>query len=341
MRWTPPGPPSKPYLGRTWLCTARMSSLRFFWNLNPLPSGNSAAMSSSALWNSGRAKPSSRSSCKERALSSVNSSSTDGSRRTSSSRPESARLTQPVSGPSPQSFWYCRRSPSMRSSLTMAPVARRWGSCVEVVAWPSRTRMPPLSAPPTIFQTWPPAPAGFRSHSFINGAAAVSAAKNGWPQSKSSLESHLPMRSTNFCMTGGGVILSLWLPQTSTGIWRSQILSHVLWFFLASSCLIAPSMRRGSSMPTFSSLVSSVYTICQLDGFFSFHSSVRSVFAWKIFLTTRSSTVTPSAYHSWIGKDMPPGPPVAQQHSTSFLTRCGWRIAKCWATIPPNDTPTT
>mmetsp|Transcript_10266 Transcript_10266/g.32559 ORF Transcript_10266/g.32559 Transcript_10266/m.32559 type:complete len:223 (+) Transcript_10266:168-836(+) len=222
----------------------------------------------------------------------------------------------------------------------MAPVDSLLGASAALTSGPVRTRMPPLSPPPTTFHVCEP-PAGFRSHSLTKGAACGSAARNAWPQSKSSRVSHLPMRSAIFVASSGGLMLSLGLAQTSTGIFRSLICSHVLCSFLASSCCLTPSMRRGSSMPTFSSLVSSVYTICQPLGFSSFHFSFLSVFAWKSFLTTLSSTVMPSLYHSWIGKDMPPGPPVAQAQSTSFFTRCGWRMARCWATMPPKDVPIT
>mmetsp|Transcript_72491 Transcript_72491/g.224041 ORF Transcript_72491/g.224041 Transcript_72491/m.224041 type:complete len:369 (+) Transcript_72491:220-1326(+) len=152
MCMTPVASPLKPYLGKTWPWTVRKSSFRLFWNLKPLASGNSAKISSSPRWNSGWLKPSISSSWRSRAFSRVNSSSNDGSLFTTRSLPDNVMLTQPVSGPSPQSFWNCKRSPSIRSSLTQAPVARRVGSCGDLVSWPSRTRMPPLSPPPTTSQ---------------------------------------------------------------------------------------------------------------------------------------------------------------------------------------------
>mmetsp|Transcript_72538 Transcript_72538/g.212592 ORF Transcript_72538/g.212592 Transcript_72538/m.212592 type:complete len:353 (+) Transcript_72538:626-1684(+) len=56
---------------------------------------------------------------------------TQASRRRISCLSFRETLTQPVSGPSPVSFLYCRRSPASASSSTRAPVARRSASCSE------------------------------------------------------------------------------------------------------------------------------------------------------------------------------------------------------------------
>mmetsp|Transcript_102033 Transcript_102033/g.286784 ORF Transcript_102033/g.286784 Transcript_102033/m.286784 type:complete len:249 (+) Transcript_102033:335-1081(+) len=237
--------------------------------------------------------------------------------------------------------------------------------------------MPPLSEPPTTFQTcaedepptggaaapataapdtsagaassaagaapWAQARGGLRSHSLTYGMAVVSAAMKEWPHPKSNLDSQKPpMRLAKFFTSSGGVMLSLELPQTRTSILAScGICSQVLWAFLASSCRATPSLQRGTSRPTFSSRVSKATLICHSVLHFSFHSSVRSMFAWNIFRETLSSIVTPGAYQSWIGKDEPPSPPVAQQHSTSLFTSCGCRSARCCATMPPKELPRT
>mmetsp|Transcript_127102 Transcript_127102/g.395581 ORF Transcript_127102/g.395581 Transcript_127102/m.395581 type:complete len:311 (-) Transcript_127102:90-1022(-) len=71
-------------------------------------------------------------------------------------RLEALVLTQPVSGPLPESLRYCKRSPSNASSSTLAPKARRDGSAREQVRRPFRTTTPPSPLPPTTCQT-PPA----------------------------------------------------------------------------------------------------------------------------------------------------------------------------------------
>mmetsp|Transcript_56044 Transcript_56044/g.151160 ORF Transcript_56044/g.151160 Transcript_56044/m.151160 type:complete len:227 (+) Transcript_56044:293-973(+) len=206
--------------------------------------------------------------------------------------------------------------------------------------------MPPPAVPPTTLQSWPAGAPGSgpgpRSQEFTYGMAVASAATKGWPHPKSSLASALrPMRSARARVRAAGVMPSLSLARHSTGIWSRPISSHVSCSLLASSCLTRPSIRSGSPAPTCSSRVRRVCTIAHSAFDLSLHSSSRSLLAWNAFLTTLSSTVTPGAYHSWIGYDDPPVPPVAQQHSTSLLMRCGCRIAKCWATMPPKDTPRT
>mmetsp|Transcript_8624 Transcript_8624/g.20372 ORF Transcript_8624/g.20372 Transcript_8624/m.20372 type:complete len:249 (+) Transcript_8624:1310-2056(+) len=68
---------------------------------------------------------------------------------TNSSLPGSLILTHPSAGPPPDTSLYFSRSPLSSSSSTSEPVERRSGSCGEPTLWPDRTRIPPLSAPPT------------------------------------------------------------------------------------------------------------------------------------------------------------------------------------------------
>mmetsp|Transcript_122959 Transcript_122959/g.348513 ORF Transcript_122959/g.348513 Transcript_122959/m.348513 type:complete len:370 (-) Transcript_122959:89-1198(-) len=68
---------------------------------------------------------------------------------TARSLPGSLMLTQPTAGPVPSSSLKLRRSPFSSTSSIRAPVERRSAVCGDAVASPSRTRIPPLSAPPT------------------------------------------------------------------------------------------------------------------------------------------------------------------------------------------------
>mmetsp|Transcript_83094 Transcript_83094/g.185625 ORF Transcript_83094/g.185625 Transcript_83094/m.185625 type:complete len:208 (-) Transcript_83094:72-695(-) len=64
-------------------------------------------------------------------------------------------LTQPRSGPLPDKRSKHKRSPTSSTSHTRAPVERRSCSCGDFMSWPSRTKMPPLSPPPTTSQVCP------------------------------------------------------------------------------------------------------------------------------------------------------------------------------------------
>mmetsp|Transcript_66193 Transcript_66193/g.148555 ORF Transcript_66193/g.148555 Transcript_66193/m.148555 type:complete len:230 (-) Transcript_66193:194-883(-) len=83
---------------------------------------------------------------------------------TSKSFPLLFKLTQPSAGPMPESFLKCNLSPAFFNSTTMAPVPKR-ANCFDFRLWPSRTTMPPVSSPPTTFQTLPFCSAGGNSSS--------------------------------------------------------------------------------------------------------------------------------------------------------------------------------
>mmetsp|Transcript_91302 Transcript_91302/g.289426 ORF Transcript_91302/g.289426 Transcript_91302/m.289426 type:complete len:260 (-) Transcript_91302:181-960(-) len=73
---------------------------------------------------------------------------------TSSSLPPSRRvLAQPRAGPDPETRSKWSRRPSRSSSRTSDPVARRSASAGADVSLPARTRIPPLSPPPTTRQS--------------------------------------------------------------------------------------------------------------------------------------------------------------------------------------------
>merc|ERR1719382_2321668 len=74
------------------------------------------------------------------------------SRRTASCLVVILVLIQPLEGPEPSMRLYFKRSPLSSTSSTSEPVDKRFGSCGVASPWPSRTKMPPLSAPPTISQ---------------------------------------------------------------------------------------------------------------------------------------------------------------------------------------------
>mmetsp|Transcript_7517 Transcript_7517/g.16890 ORF Transcript_7517/g.16890 Transcript_7517/m.16890 type:complete len:205 (+) Transcript_7517:194-808(+) len=204
----------------------------------------------------------------------------------------------------------------------MAASLKRASRAGEFVASAWRTMIPPLPPPPpTTFQSCPWLTGPFaatgevafavdssssgspRIHLLMYGMAVTSAATKGWPQSKSNLEWQLgPILLTNFSSMSTGAIRSLVLPQTSTSFPASSgNFSQVSWPFLASSCCLRPSSLRGASAPIFSSLDKRAKFICQSIGFSVFHFSFLSLFAWKILRVIRSSTVTPGAYHRWIG----------------------------------------
>mmetsp|Transcript_85652 Transcript_85652/g.223214 ORF Transcript_85652/g.223214 Transcript_85652/m.223214 type:complete len:219 (-) Transcript_85652:58-714(-) len=75
----------------------------------------------------------------------------DGTQR---SLPEILTLTQPSSGPKPEIFLKCNRSPCISNSSISAPVANRTKTTGDEVGRPSRTTMPPKPTPPTTSQVW-------------------------------------------------------------------------------------------------------------------------------------------------------------------------------------------
>mmetsp|Transcript_49945 Transcript_49945/g.151998 ORF Transcript_49945/g.151998 Transcript_49945/m.151998 type:complete len:203 (+) Transcript_49945:733-1341(+) len=74
------------------------------------------------------------------------------SRLTRSSLPVILVLTQPSPGPSPLTSLNFKRSPLSSSSSTKAPWLSREAAASDFRSCPCRTRMPPLSAPPTTSQ---------------------------------------------------------------------------------------------------------------------------------------------------------------------------------------------
>mmetsp|Transcript_49943 Transcript_49943/g.151991 ORF Transcript_49943/g.151991 Transcript_49943/m.151991 type:complete len:299 (+) Transcript_49943:469-1365(+) len=77
---------------------------------------------------------------------------TDASRLTNKSLPVILVLTQPSPGPSPLTSLNFKRSPLSSSSSTKAPWLSREAAASDFRSCPCRTRMPPLSAPPTTSQ---------------------------------------------------------------------------------------------------------------------------------------------------------------------------------------------
>mmetsp|Transcript_36080 Transcript_36080/g.107846 ORF Transcript_36080/g.107846 Transcript_36080/m.107846 type:complete len:278 (-) Transcript_36080:1292-2125(-) len=75
------------------------------------------------------------------------------------------RLTQPKSGPSPLTFWYCMRLLLRKSCSILAPVPSLSGSSGDCILSPLRTSIPPVCPPPTTSHMRPAL--GFH---FISGA---------------------------------------------------------------------------------------------------------------------------------------------------------------------------
>mmetsp|Transcript_136447 Transcript_136447/g.423962 ORF Transcript_136447/g.423962 Transcript_136447/m.423962 type:complete len:200 (+) Transcript_136447:2570-3169(+) len=81
-------------------------------------------------------------------------SSSSGSHLSNKLLPLMRTLTHPVSGPLPSASLKCKRSSLSSSSSTCDPFSRRLAALGELRSSPSRTKMPPVSSPPTTTHTW-------------------------------------------------------------------------------------------------------------------------------------------------------------------------------------------
>mmetsp|Transcript_51504 Transcript_51504/g.161501 ORF Transcript_51504/g.161501 Transcript_51504/m.161501 type:complete len:221 (-) Transcript_51504:107-769(-) len=165
-------------------------------------------------------------------------------------------LTQPESGPSPLALRKWSLSPASSNSSTFAPVDKRVGSCAEARSCPSRTRMPPRSAPPTTSQRGPAGGASSSSkHWFCSSRICCMASRC----IMSSLE--VPAGSSS-SRSGGGGGRSVTPRAFSCSIWAS----YSAFRRRRSSSLLAEASGKASRSQMTSSARASVTSTPSCNG---------------------------------------------------------------------------